>query len=243
MTILEVAHVSKSFRGLRALNGVSFTVEAGTILGIIGPNGAGKTTLFNAISGGFRPDRGTIIFDGTDVTAWPDYKIARAGMVRTFQIMRPFGTMTVVDNVLIATSTRDRSLAHARRQAERVVERVGLGVYANRQAAGLQTAALKRLELARALALRPRLLMLDEVLAGLVPTEREPVLHLLKEIRDEGVTMLLVEHVMPAVMRLSDEVLVLDQGQVLSFGSPEDVTRDPRVIEAYLGEEVSGADA
>lgn len=240
--ILEVANINKWFRGLHALRDVSFTVSAGTIFGIIGPNGAGKTTLFSTISGGLRADTGRVVFDGADVTGWPDHRIARAGMVRTFQIMRPFGAMTVLDNVLIATSTRDRSLARARAEAEQVVERVGLGAYINRHAAVLPTAALKRLELARALALRPRLLLLDEVLAGLVPTEREPVLRLLQEIRDEGVTILLVEHVMPAVMRLSDEVLVLDQGRVLTSGRPDVVTRDQRVIDAYLGEEVTGAD-
>lgn len=242
MTLLAVQGISKSFRGLKALSDVSFEVEQGSILGIIGPNGAGKTTLFSAISGGLRPDTGTVSFDGTDVTGWPDHRVARAGFVRTFQIMRPFTSMTVLDNVAIATSTHTRSRQAALREAGGVVERVGLGRYRDQMSSALPTAALKRLELARALALRPRLLLLDEVLAGLVPVEREPVIRLLGELRDEGITMLFVEHVMAAVMRLSDEVLVLNQGQVLATGTPDVITKDQRVIDAYLGEENLVAD-
>jgi branched-chain amino acid transport system ATP-binding protein len=232
--ILEVSGISKSFAGLRALSDVGFTVDRGSILGIIGPNGAGKTTLFNALCGSVKPDTGTVQLRGKDITGRSAHRTARDGMVRTFQLMRPFATMSVRDNVAIAAQGRHRrsaALAHA----DEVLARVGLADLRGVQAADLSTAHLKRLELARALATGPEVLLLDEVLAGLVPAEREPVLELLLELRESGTTLLFVEHVMAAVMRLSDRVLVLDQGRVLMQGSPTEVTSDPRVVEAYLG--------
>lgn len=243
MTLLDVRGVSKSFRGLKALTDVTFSVEQGSILGIIGPNGAGKTTLFSTIAGGVKPDAGSVTFDGTDVTGWADSRVARAGFVRTFQLMRPFASMTTLENVAVATSTHTSRRSAAVEEAAGVIDRVGLSRFRDTTSASLPTAALKRLELARALALRPRLLLLDEVLAGLVPAEREPVITLLTELREEGITILFVEHVMAAVMRLSDQVLVLNQGQVLAAGSPQEVTADQRVIDAYLGEENFIADA
>ncbi|MQA94351.1 MAG: ATP-binding cassette domain-containing protein [Streptosporangiales bacterium] len=236
MTVLEVNDVRKAFRGLHAVDGVSFTVERGAILGVIGPNGAGKTTLFDLIGGTLRPDAGRVVLDGRDVTGSPAHRVARAGLARTFQLMRPFASMTVRENVCVAALTRDRAGADER--ADAVIARVGLEPWRDTRAGELPTAGRKRLELARALATRPHVLLLDEVLSGLVPAEREPLLELLTGLRDaEGLTLVLIEHIMAAVMRLSDRVLVLDQGRVLATGTPEEVTRDPRVIEVYLGEE------
>jgi ABC-type branched-subunit amino acid transport system ATPase component len=244
MTLLEVANVSKSFRGLRAVDDVSFTVEEGSILGIIGPNGAGKTTLFNCVAGALTPDTGTVHLGGRDVTGAAPHKVSRAGMARTFQLMKPFGSMSVLENVAIAGMAHGVPRKVATDAAADVVDRVGLSRWRDARSEGLPTAGLKRLELARALASRPRVLLLDEVLAGLLPAERAPVMDLLEALRTEdGVTLVFVEHIMAAVMRLSDSVLVLEQGRVLTAGSPQEVTSDPRVIEAYLGEEPTGAGA
>lgn len=235
--LLQIDHVNKHFGGVAALTDVSLSIQPGEIYGLIGPNGAGKTTLFNVIAGVMRPDEGRVVFDGTDITGWPAYRIARLGVGRTFQLMKPFDSLSVLDNVTVATLQRHRNRKAARRAAAEVVERVGLGPWAERKASVLSTAGYKRLELAKALGLEPSLLLLDEVLAGLVPSERARVVELLREIRGEGVTMLLVEHVMSAVMALSDHIYVLHHGEMLASGTPEKVTKDPRVIEAYLGEE------
>jgi branched-chain amino acid transport system ATP-binding protein len=244
MTLLEVANVSKSFRGLRAVDDVSFTVEEGMILGIIGPNGAGKTTLFNCVAGAVTPDTGTVHLGGADVTGSAPHKVSRAGMARTFQLMKPFGSMSVLENVAVAGMAHGTPHKAATDVAADVIDRVGLSRWRDARSDGLPTAGLKRLELARALASRPRVLLLDEVLAGLLPAERAPVMDLLEALRTEdGVTLVFVEHIMAAVMRLSDSVLVLEQGRVLTSGSPQEVTSDPRVIEAYLGEEPTGAGA
>jgi branched-chain amino acid transport system ATP-binding protein len=244
VAILSVSGVSKAFRGLRALHDVGFEVAGGEILGVIGANGAGKTTLFNVMAGALPPDSGRVVLDGHDITGAPAHHVARAGMVRTFQLMRPFASMSVLDNVCVAAMTRVRSRRVARDSAADVVTRVGLDRWRDARAGTLPTAGLKRLELARALATRPRVLLLDEVLAGLTPAERDPVLELLAGLRTrDGLTMILIEHIMAAVMRLSDRVLVLDQGGVLTSGTPQEVTSDPRVIEAYLGEEPGRVDA
>jgi len=241
--IVSVEHLSKSFGGLRAVHDVTFSVDPGEVLGIIGPNGAGKTTLFNSMAGLFPPTSGTVHYEGQDVTAWSDAQLARAGMVRTFQLMRPFGSMTVLDNVAVAAAARGAKEREAEEQAWEILQQVGLDHYATRTSKDLPTAGLKRLELARAMALKPKVLLLDEVLAGLAPTERQPVIDLLLSIRDRGVTLLFVEHVMQAVMALSDKVLVLNHGEMLAYGTPNEVVNNPEVIEAYLGDEVRNADA
>jgi len=241
MSLLEVRGFSKSFRGLKALNSVDITVEEGQILGIIGANGAGKTTLFNCIMGAFPPDSGTVTLDGVDVTGVKTHKLAKRGMVRTFQLMRPFHTMSVLDNVMVATMSRGaKGDKAARAEAYAAIERTGLMEWVDTESGLLPTAFQKRLELARALAMRPRILLLDEVLAGLVPAERLPVLELLETLRkEEGMTMVFIEHIMAAVRRLSDSVVMMDQGTVLASGDADVVLSDPLVIEAYLGKEYS----
>ena len=241
MSVLEVQGLSKSFRGLRAVDDVSFSVEQGSIQGIIGANGAGKTTMFNLVAGALRPDSGTVRLDGKDVTGRAPHLICRAGMARTFQLMKPFASMSVLENVAVAAMAAGTRRRAADGVAAEVVDRVGLSRWRDTRSESLPTAGLKRLELARALAGRPRVLLLDEVLAGLVPAERTPVMELLEGLRAEGTTLVFVEHIMAAVMRLSDTVLVMDQGRVLTSGTPQQVTQDPRVIEAYLGEEPAGA--
>jgi branched-chain amino acid transport system ATP-binding protein len=243
MSLLEVRMLSKHFSGLRALHEVSLSVGTGEYLGIIGPNGAGKTTLFSTIAGQIAPTGGRVLFDGDDITGVRADRIARRGLVRTFQLMRPFESMTVLDNVAVAAHATHRRRSAARAAAAEVISRLGLDPWRDRPAVELPTAGLKRLELARALALRPRLLLLDEVLAGLVPTERAPLIELLRGLRCEDITVVFIEHVMAAVMALSDRVLVLHEGQVLAEGTPAQVTADRRVVEAYLGEELLIADS
>lgn len=239
--LLAVEGIDKSFRGLHAVRDVSFTVDEGSILGIIGPNGAGKTTTFNLVAGAIKPDAGRVQLRGEDVTGKPPHVIAKAGMARTFQLMRPFYSMNVLENVTVAALSGGAKHGQAREAAAEIIHRTAMDQWRDSPTEGLPTAALKRLELARALALKPSILLLDEVLAGLVPAEREPVLQLLERLRaEDGLTLVFVEHIMAAVMRLSDSVLVLDQGAVLTRGTPQEVTRDERVIEAYLGEEPGG---
>ncbi len=237
MTLLTVTGVAKSFSGLQALQDVDLSVSKGEVLGIIGPNGAGKTTLFSVISGQLRPTAGRVVLDGVDITGWRPDRVARAGLARTFQLMRPFESMTVLDNVAVATHAHHRARSRARDAAAEVIDRVGLTEYRDRPSGTLPTAGLKRLEMARALALQPRVLLLDEVLAGLVPTERGPLIDLLRTLRDDGITLLFIEHIMAAVMSLSDRVLVMHEGHPLAEGTPDEVTTDPRVVQAYLGED------
>ena len=237
MSLLQVEGLTKRFAGLTAVDDISITVEDKEFLGIVGPNGAGKTTFFSLISGQIPPTHGRIVFDGVDITGWPADKVANAGLVRTFQLMRPFESMTVLENVAIASHRKLRSRRDARRHALAVIERVQLERYVNAPSGSLPTAGLKRLELARALALEPKLLLLDEVLAGLVPAERAPMIDLLRNLHADGLTVMFIEHIMAAVLALSERLLVMHEGAQLALGDPHEVTQDPAVVEAYLGED------
>lgn len=239
MSLLRVEGLCKSFSGIHAVRDVNLEVPEHEFLGIIGPNGAGKTTLFSLLSGEQPPTEGRVVFDGNDITGWPADKIARAGLVRTFQLMRPFESMSVLENVTIAALTKRRSRSDARKHALEVLDRVQLSDQVGSKVSTMSTAGLKRLELARALAMEPRVVLLDEVLAGLVPAERAPMIELLRTLHSQGQTVLFVEHIMAAVMALSERLVVMHEGAVLMSGDPRTVIEDPRVIEAYLGEEKS----
>ncbi len=236
MPILEIKNLTKRFGGLTAVNDVGFQVEEGEIVGLIGPNGAGKTTVFNLISGILSPDRGDIRLDGEDVSRYSPHKRSRVGIGRTFQVVRPF-EMNVLENVMVPLLAREKNTAKARRDALEVLETVGLSAKADFVPGGLTLAQRKRIEVARALATRPKLLLLDEVLAGLNPTEIAENLPLVRRINDSGVTVIIIEHLMDALMSVSQRVLVMDQGSLIASGTPAEVTKDKRVITAYLGEE------
>ena len=235
--ILELDRVTKRFGGLTAVSNVSFTVPAGQILGIIGPNGAGKTTLFNVISGYYRPESGRVVFAGRDVTGQAPHAICRLGLTRTFQLVKPFGNLSVMDNVMIGALTRLPTVSSARLEAERVVEACGLAAHAAGQARTLPIGLRKRLEVARALATRPRLLLLDEVMAGLNPTELAGMVELIRRLHADGLTLIVIEHIMAAMMRLAQRIVVLHHGEAIAEGAPAAITQDRRVIDAYLGEE------
>lgn len=233
--------VSKNFGGLRAVSRVSFDLEEGEILGIIGPNGAGKTTLFNALTGFYRPDEGEVWFKGKNLNNLKPHQICQRGMVRTFQIVKPFLQLTVLDNVVIAALNREGAVGSAIEKARRIIELVGLKDKIETFATGLTLPHRKRLELARALATEPTLLLLDEVMAGLTPTEVDELIRLLREVNQKGITILMIEHVMRGVMALSKRIIVLNYGEKIAEGTPEEVVKNRQVIEAYLGEEIRGA--
>ncbi len=238
MPRLELEDVSKSFRGLRAVSRASFVVEAGTIVALIGPNGAGKTTIFNLIAGVHRPDSGDIRLHARSIAGLPPDEVCAAGVGRTFQLVKPFAGLSVQENAMVGALHKERTIAGARARATAVLERLGLAGKAALAAAHLTLADRRRLEVARALATRPSLLLLDEVMAGLRPAEIDELVTVLRDIqRDEGVTILLTEHVMRAVMALSDQIVVLHHGEVVARGAPAVVVRDPHVVACYLGEE------
>jgi len=236
-TILDVQAVSKSFGGLRAVHEVSLDLNDGEILGIIGPNGAGKTTLFNMISGAIPADNGSVTFDGRRTEAMKPHEIANLGLVRTFQVVKPFAGLTVHENVLVGAFLRRQDPAEAEAQAQEMMEITGLTPYSDRSAQDLTLAIRKRLELARALATDPKILLLDEVLAGLTPTENAQMIEVVRSIRDRGISILIIEHVMAAIMALSDRIAVIHHGELLAIGKPAVIVKDPKVVEAYLGEE------
>lgn len=233
--MLDVKGISKSFGGLKAVDSVTMKVEEGALVSLIGPNGAGKTTFFALITGFHRPDAGTVHFRGQDITGWKPSEIARAGMVRTFQIVQPFAGQTVLENIAVGAHLHHASRRDALDHAREVAEKVGLGDRLDQDAASLTVAGRKRLEVARALATDPKLVLFDEVLAGLNPSEIRDVIPVIRAIRDSGVTILLIEHVMQAVMSLSEYTFVLNQGRLIAEGKPQDVANNQAVIEAYLG--------
>jgi branched-chain amino acid transport system ATP-binding protein len=236
MTLLATRGLTKRFGGLCALDGVDLELGEREILGVIGPNGAGKTTLFSLIAGSLRPSSGEIVLDGRRVTGLPAHRCVRAGIVRTHQIVRPFGNLTVFENVLVAAIHARRGTGHARDRVAEVLDFVGLADRMAHYPGTLTLAGRKRLELARALSTGPRVVLLDEVVAGVNPTEALAFAALIRRVRDErGISVIMTEHVMPAVMSLSDRVVVLDHGKPIALGTPQEVVANPRVITAYLG--------
>jgi branched-chain amino acid transport system ATP-binding protein len=236
--LLQVQGVTKRFGGLQALTNLTFDLPEGQILGLIGPNGAGKTTLFNTINGVYKPEQGRIVFRGQDVTGKKPYHLASMGMARTHQIVRPLNELTVRENIMAGAcfGHENQPLGYAASIAEEVLAFVGLAARADQLAGSLNVAQKKRLEMARALAAHPYLLLLDEVLAGLNSSEIDGMVQTVLKIREQGVTILMIEHVMKAVMNVSDRIMVLDYGEQIAEGSPQEIVNNPRVIEAYLGD-------
>jgi branched-chain amino acid transport system ATP-binding protein len=234
--MLELIDASKNFRGLKAVSNANLRVERGEIVALIGPNGAGKTTLFNLVAGVYAPSSGRIVFEGNDITGLRPDRVCNAGIGRTFQIVKPFPDMTVTENAMVGGfhGTPDPELA--RERAESALRSLGMWALRERVAASLTLPDRKRLEVARALATQPKLLLLDEVMAGLRPTETDEMVRIFRRLNaEQGVTILLIEHVMRAVMALAQRVYVLHHGEIIAAGTPQEVTRDPRVLESYLG--------
>lgn len=235
--LLEASGVTVRFGGLVAVNAVDFHVDQGEIVGLIGPNGAGKTTFFNAISGFRNPDAGSVTFEGVSIRNLRPHKISRMGMSRTFQIVKPFPEMSVLDNVMMGAFSAHRGARDARKAAMKALEIVKFDTWADRRAGDLPIAGRKRLEVAKVLACNPKLILLDEVMAGLTPSEHNEMIDAVRNIRKTGVTVVIIEHVMPVIMNLCDRIYVLHHGELICEGPPQTVVRNPEVVRAYLGEE------
>lgn len=236
MALLEVESITKKFGGLVAVHDFSLRMDKGQIVALIGPNGAGKTTAFSVIAGYYRPDAGRIHFDGHDITGLRPDQVCKLGLARTFQVVRPFRGISVLDNVMVGAYARTNNTNVARKHALEVLDFMGMCHQADQMASGLPIAGRKRLEIARALATSPKMILLDECMAGLRPTESDEVIEMVRKISEQGVAILLVEHVMRVVMSLAEQIIVLHHGEELAQGTPEAVVQNPEVIDAYLGE-------
>ncbi len=241
MSLLEVSNISKRFGGVQAVKELTFSLDAGEILGIIGPNGAGKTSMFNLLTGNIITDSGSITFDGQDITKVNSVLRCRAGIGRTFQVVRPFTGMTVLENVMVPTLVHTKKVSEARKKSLELLDELSIGDLADKEVESLTLAQRKRVEVARALATEPKLLLLDEVLAGLNSREVVNVLPFIQQVRDRGVSILMIEHLVSALVSVSDRVMVLDRGALIAQGQADTVLNNPAVITAYLGEEPEDA--
>ena len=233
--LLSAKNVTKKFGGMTAVNAVDLEIEKGQIVGLIGPNGAGKTTFFNSITGFYKANSGKVVFDGVDITSMTTYQNCKAGMARTFQIVQPFGQLTSLENVMVGAFNHSKKHAEAEELAKEMLKFVGLEDKTYAIVADLNIGDQRKLEMARALATKPKLLLLDEVMAGLTPTEIESVIELVLKIRESGTTVLMIEHIMAALMKLSDKVVVLERGTKIAEGTPQEISTNEKVIESYLG--------